>query len=120
MRPSVLQEDTAERERVERERRQKLRQRARDKERTAREAAERKASEREAHTRQEAEAKRQEEEAAVQRWGCLSREVVAPCWQLSAEQCLNLKEHPQHRRSYSCQPAQQQGSVSVLPLIAGD
>ena len=69
MRPSVLQEDTAERARAERDQRQKLMQTARDKERIAKEraAAERKASEREARSRQEAEAIRQKEAAAVER-----------------------------------------------------
>ena len=79
--PSVLQEDIAERERAERERRQKLKQKTRDKERTAKEraAAEREASEREARIRQEAEAKQREEEAAVERWGCLSEAVGPVC-----------------------------------------
>ena len=71
--PSVLQEDAAERERVEQEQRQKLKQKARNKEHTAKEraAAERKASERETCSRQEADAKQREVEAAVEMWGCL-------------------------------------------------
>ena len=85
MRPSVLQEDTAERERAESKQRQKLKQKARNKERAARKraaaAAEREACEREACSRRKAEAKQQEVEAAVQRWGHAYREDrEAPAW----------------------------------------
>ena len=67
MRPPVLQEDSAERERV--EQRQKLKHKACDKERTAKERAaeEREASERGPRSRQEVQAKQGEEEAAVER-----------------------------------------------------
>ena len=83
MRPPLLQEDAAERERAERERRHKLKQKAHDKERAAKEraAAEREASEREARSRQEAEAIWQEEEAAAaaERWGSVSGVLAGPC-----------------------------------------
>ena len=80
MRPSVLQEDTAERERAKRERRQKLKQKARDKKRTSREraAAEREASERDARSQQEATAKQRDKEVAAERWACLSV-PAGPC-----------------------------------------
>ncbi len=97
MRPSVLQEDAAERERAEHERRQKRKQKARDKERTAKEraAAERKASEGEAGTQQEAQVKQGEEEAAVERWSCACREqrqTRAWCLALARQQAETSSE----------------------------
>ena len=96
----MLQADGAERERTERERRQKLKQKARDRERTAKEraAAEREASEREARSRQEAEAKRQKKEAALDRWGCLSGVLACLCMVQCFDPAVNFKSSSEQSR----------------------
>ena len=102
MRPPVLQEVIAERERAERERRQKLKQEARDKERTAKEraAAEHEGSEREARSRQEAEATRQKEAAAVERCGCISGALSRPL--CGATRWLGSRLSPAMSRGGNC------------------